>query len=152
MKLGARRPLRSINLGAACLLQRLTLEPARQVSRIAAASACYRGPDETPPRCVTCLVWACPAPAVRRLLPGGVTGGGSARRISRSGDGVGVLNAHLTLEAVRVPEEDAEDGTEIGDEVITGAPGDQPVPDLVKSVERRGLQPEMVDAAPPEHR
>ena len=36
--------------------------------------------------------------------------------------------------------------------VIAGAPGDQPVPDLVKRVERRGLQPEMVDAAPPEHR
>ena len=62
------------------------------------------------------------------------------------------MDAHLTLEAVRVAEEVAEDGTEIGDEVITGAPGDQPVPDLVKRVERRGLQPEMVDAAPPEHR
>jgi hypothetical protein len=67
----------------------------------------------------------------------------------RSGHGVGVLDAHLALEAVRVPEEDAEDGAEIGDEVITGAPGDEPVPDLVERVERRGLQPEMVDAARP---
>jgi len=44
------------------------------------------------------------------------------------------LDAHLTLEAVRVAEEVAEDGTEIGD------------------VERGGLQPEVVDAAPAEHR
>ena len=61
-----------------------------------------------------------------------------------SGHRVGVLNAHLTLEAVRVSEEDAEDRTEIGDEVIAGALGNQPVPDLVERLDRRGLQSEMV--------
>jgi hypothetical protein len=68
------------------------------------------------------------------------------------GHGVGVLDAHLTLQAVRVSEEDTEDGAEIGDEVIAGAAGDQPVPDLVERVERGGLQSEMVDAAPAEQR
>src|SRR5215469_11995212 len=87
-----------------------------------------------------------------RLLPRGVTGGGSARRIVHTGHGVGVLNADLTLQAVGVSEEDAEVGTEIGDEVIAGASGDQPFPDLVERVDRRGLQSEMVYAAPPEHR
>src|SRR6516162_1940215 len=42
MKLGLRRPLTSFRLGAACLFFRLTLEPARWVPRIAAASACHR--------------------------------------------------------------------------------------------------------------
>jgi hypothetical protein len=42
VKLGARRPLTSFNVGAACLFRRLTLEPARWVPRIAAASACHR--------------------------------------------------------------------------------------------------------------
>ena len=78
---------------------------------------------------------------MRRLSLGGVTGGGSARRIVHPGHGVGVLNAQLTLKAVRVTEEDAEDGTEIGDELIAGPPGNQPVPDLVERLDRRGLQP-----------
>src|SRR5262249_36807324 len=47
---------------------------------------------------------------------------------------------------------DAEDGAEVGDEAVAGAAGDQPVPDLVERVERGGLQPEVVDAAPAEHR
>src|SRR5215471_19641950 len=85
-------------------------------------------------------------------LARGVSGGGRAGRVVHPGHGVGVLDAHLALQAVRVSEEDAEDGAEIGDEVIAGAPGDQPVPDLVERVDRRGLQSEMVDAAPPEHR
>jgi hypothetical protein len=42
MKLGLRRPLTSLLLGAACLVFRLTLEPARWVPRIAAASASHR--------------------------------------------------------------------------------------------------------------
>ena len=68
------------------------------------------------------------------------------------GHGVGVLDAHLTLQAVGVAEKDAEDGAEIGDELIAGAPGDQPVPDLVERAEGSGVQPEVVDAAPAEHR
>src|SRR5437588_818680 len=40
--LGLRRPLTSFDLGVACLFRRLTLEPARWVPRIAAASACHR--------------------------------------------------------------------------------------------------------------
>ena len=40
--MGLRRPLMSFGLGVACLFRRLTLEPARWVPRIAAASACHR--------------------------------------------------------------------------------------------------------------
>ena len=42
VKLGLRRPLTPLDLGAACLFRRLRLEPARRVPRIAAASACHR--------------------------------------------------------------------------------------------------------------
>ena len=47
-------------------------------------------------------------------LARGVPGGGRAGRVVHSGRGVGVLDAHLALEAVRVAEKDAEDGAEIG--------------------------------------
>src|SRR5262249_57547906 len=85
-------------------------------------------------------------------LARGVPGGGRAGRVVHSGHGVGVLDAHLALQAVGVAEKDAEDGAEVGDEAVDGAAGDQPVPDLVERVERGGLQPEEVDAAPAEHR
>ena len=49
----------------------------------------------------------------------------------------------------RVTDEDAEDGTELGDEVIAGGPGDQPVPDLAERAEGGGLQAEVVDAPRP---
>ena len=61
-----------------------------------------------------------------------------------SGHGVGVLDAHLTLQAVGVAEEDAEDGAEVGDEAVAGAPGDQLVPDLAERAEGGGVRPEVV--------
>ena len=48
--------------------------------------------------------------AVVGLMARGVPGGGGAGRVVHPGHGVGVLDAHLALEAVGVPEEDAEDG------------------------------------------
>src|SRR5215471_1611031 len=65
-------------------------------------------------------------------LARGVPGGGRAGRVVHAGHGVGVLDAHLTLQAVGVAEKDTEEGAEVGDEVIAGAAGDQPVPDLVE--------------------
>jgi hypothetical protein len=57
------------------------------------------------------------------------------------GDGVGVLDAHLSLQAVGVAEEDAEDRAEVGVEVVAGAAGDQPVPDLVERAEGAACSP-----------
>ena len=61
-------------------------------------------------------------------LARGVSGGGRAGRVVHPGHGVGVLDAHLALQAVGVAEEDAEDGAEVGDEAVAGTAGDQPVP------------------------
>src|SRR6516225_1954651 len=73
---GGRRPLTSLPLGAACLSQRLTLEPARWVPRIAAASACYR------------ISILSRAPRAARPYPasGRQGGGGGYRPSARRGD------------------------------------------------------------------
>ena len=58
-----------------------------------------------------------------------------------------VLHAHLGLQTVGVPEEEAEDGAEVGDEAVAGATGDQSRPDDVECLPRRGLEAWMIDAA-----
>lgn len=65
---------------------------------------------------------------------------------------VGVLHAHLRLQPVRVPEEQAEDVPEVGDESIGRLASQQPLPDLIERVDRRRLQCEMVESSSTEHR
>ena len=52
-----------------------------------------------------------------------------------------ILNANLTLEAVRIAEEDTEHGPKVGDEVIGCLPGHQPLPNRLEGFERRGSGP-----------
>ena len=84
--------------------------------------------------------------------PAGYAHGAGAGRVATPGNGVGVRHAHLALEAVGVAEEEAEDRAEVGDELVGRAPGDEPVADLLERLERRGLQRQVVEPAPPEHR
>jgi hypothetical protein len=65
---------------------------------------------------------------------------------------VRVLDADLTLESIGIPEEEAEHGTEIGDEVVGRLPGHQAFPNSFEGFERRGLEGQVVEAPSPEHR
>ena len=75
-----------------------------------------------------------------------------AGRMELAGHEVGVGHAHLALEPVGVAEEQAEDGTEVGDETVGRTAIDEPLADGVERLDRSGVQGQVVDAAPPEHR
>jgi hypothetical protein len=68
--------------------------------------------------------WLCGGYRVAAYRAAGVPGG-----LCTPGVVSGVLDAYLALQTVRIAEEDAEDRAEVGDEMIAGAAGDQPVPD-----------------------
>ena len=66
-------------------------------------------------------------------------------------DNIGVRDAHLALEAIRVPEEEAQDVAEVGDEPVGRLAFEKACPDLVEGFDRFGLEREVVESAPPEH-
>jgi len=75
--------------------------------------------------------------------------GWSSRRVVCARRRVGVLHAHLRLQSIRVPEEEAEDVAEVGDEAIRRAASEQPPPDLVERFDGGRLQSEVVVRAQP---
>src|SRR5262249_18995302 len=77
---------------------------------------------------------------------------GGAGRVRDSGTCVGIRDAELALETVGIAEEHAQDRSEVGDEAVGGAAGDEAVTDRLERVERPGMQREMVDTTAPEHR
>ena len=76
----------------------------------------------------------------------------SAGRIHDAGLPIGVLNAHFAFETIGIAPEKAEEWTEIGDEVIGNAFGHEAIADRFECLERLGLQGQVVDATPAEHR
>src|SRR4051812_25265895 len=82
----------------------------------------------------------------------GIARSSRARRVVHAGFGVGVWYDELTLEAVRVTEENAQDRPEVGHEVVGRAALHQPAPSFFECLERSGLDGEVVDAATTEHR
>ena len=58
----------------------------------------------------------------------------------------------LAFQPVRVGEEEAEPGPEVGHEAVAGPSGHQAVADRVERLLRSGLQPDMIDPPPPEDR
>jgi hypothetical protein len=73
-------------------------------------------------------------------------------RIVHTRSGIGVRDAHLGLEPVRVSEEEAEDVAEVGDEAVGGAATDEPTPDLVERLEGGCFERQVVEATATEHR
>src|SRR5580704_1193017 len=78
--------------------------------------------------------------------------GTGTRRVADAGTSVRVGDAHFAFEAVGVPEEERQDGTEVGHEVVSRTPRPQPAPDGLEGLQRPGLQGQVIDATPPEHR
>ena len=68
------------------------------------------------------------------------------------GHRVGVVDEHLTFEAVGIAEEQREVRAEVGDEVVGRASCHQPAPDLLEGLEVLRPQADVVDAPPTEHR
>src|ERR1022692_780133 len=59
---------------------------------------------------------------------------------------------HLALEAVRIAEEDAQRPAEVADCPVTRPGIDEPVPDRLECLLRRGRQPDVINAGPAPHR
>jgi len=78
--------------------------------------------------------------------------GGGARWMEDPRPSVRVLHAHLGFEAVWIDEEHRQDGAEVRDETVGGAGSDEPSTDLPEAVVPGSAQPQVVDAAPTEHR
>lgn len=74
-----------------------------------------------------------------------------AGRVVHTRLGVRVGDAHLGLQAIWVPEEQAQDVPEVGDEPIGGIAFEETIPDRGERIDGGRLQGKVIKAAPPEH-
>src|SRR6202044_1016521 len=74
------------------------------------------------------------------------------RRVEFSGDGIGVLDADLALQAVRIAEEQTEHRPEVGDEVVGRGAGHEALADRLEILRRGGLGSQVIEPAAAEHR
>jgi hypothetical protein len=81
----------------------------------------------------------------------GVPCGPGSGRMVDARRGVGALNADFTFESVRIAEEDAENGPQVGHEIVGGLPGDQSRSNRLEGFEGGCMNCQVVEAASPAH-
>jgi hypothetical protein len=81
--------------------------------------------------------------------PSGVAGGSGTGWIGPARHRIGIGDAHLALQAIRVTEEEAQDWSEVRDELVGGAAGHEPSTNRLEGVERLRLECQVIETSPP---
>ena len=80
-----------------------------------------------------------------------VSSSAGSGRIHNAGLRIGILNAYLALEAIGIAPEEAEEWSEIGNEVVGGSSSHQSFANGFERFKGVGLQCEVVDASATKH-
>ena len=159
------------------MLRRFDLQPSRTLfiddsavnveaaAKIGINAVRFESPSSSYARTSRKLIWhlsawmgasQSPRSIARWLTPERTTTSGSASRACLVGSmrraPRRIRHADLALEAVGVAEEDAQDLSEVGHEVVRRAAGHEPITNRLERLDRIRLQREVIDAATAEHR